>query len=124
MATNTTQSTDESLTTTDVDSRTRRALEEAMSVVSLDGTAVETDDETVVMVVSHTGESYHVDAAVGRWECPDHEYRDARCKHIRRAQFALGLEAVDTAVLAECDVDARFGVSAPGPVVETSEGEL
>jgi len=104
--------------------RTRRALSEPLSVVSLDGTPVESTDETIVMVVSHSGETYHVDAEVGRCECPDHEHRDARCKHIRRARVALGVEPVDSQVLAAVDIDATLGANAPGPVVATSDGGI
>jgi hypothetical protein len=104
--------------------RTRRALSEPLSVVSLDGTPVESRDETIVMVVSHSGETYHVDAEAGRCECPDHEYRDARCKHIRRARVALGLQPVDSQVLVSVDVDATLGANAPGPVVATPDGGI
>jgi hypothetical protein len=109
---------------TDVEPRTRRALEEPLSVVTLDGMPVETSDETVVMVVSGSGESYHVDAAVGRCECPDHEHRDAECKHIRRARVALGVEPIDSQVLAAVDVDDTLAANAPGPVVATSDGGI
>jgi hypothetical protein len=109
---------------TDVEPRTERALSEPLSVVSLDGTPVESTDETIVMVVSHSGETYHVDAEVGRCECPDHEHRDARCKHIRRSRVALGLQPVDSRVLAAVDVDATLGANAPGPIVATSDGGI
>jgi hypothetical protein len=108
----------------DVEPRTRRALGEPLSVVSLDGTPVESRDDTVVLVVSHSGESYHVDAEMGRCECPDHTHRDVDCKHIRRARAALGLEPVDSQVLAAVDVDATLGDTAPGPVVATSDGGI
>jgi len=109
---------------TDIDPRTRRALEEPLSVVALDGTPVESSDETVVLVVSGSGESYHVDAGVGRCECPDHQHRDAECKHIRRARIELGETTVDTHTLATVAVDTRLGATAPGPHVATSDGGL
>ncbi|PSQ57418.1 hypothetical protein BRD22_02540 [Halobacteriales archaeon SW_8_68_21] len=109
---------------TEIEPRTRRAFEEALSVVSLDGTPVDTQDETVVMVVSHTGESYHVDAEVGRCECPDHTHRNVDCKHIRRARAALGIEPIDSRVLAAVDVDPTLATNAPGPVVATPDGGI
>jgi predicted nucleic acid-binding Zn finger protein len=108
----------------DVEPRTRRALEEPLSVVSLDGTPVESTDETVVMVVSGSGESYHVDADVGRCECPDHKHRNAECKHIRRSRAALGTDPVDSRTLAAVDVDSQLAANAPGPVVATSDGGI
>jgi hypothetical protein len=108
----------------DVEPRTERALSEPLSVVSLDGTPVESTDETIVMVVSHSGESYHVDAEVGRCECPDHKHRDAECKHIRRARIELGETTVDSRVLAAVDVNEQLGANAPGPRVATSDGGI
>jgi len=107
---------------TEIEPRTRRAFEEALSVVSLDGTPVDNRDETVVMVVSHSGESYHVDVETGRCECPDHKHRDVDCKHVRRARAALGIAPVDGRVLTAVDVDPSFAANAPGPVVATSDG--
>ena len=52
----------------------RRALTEPLSVLALEGTPVESRDATVVMVVSGTGESYHVDVREGRYTRPDAEY--------------------------------------------------
>lgn len=108
----------------EIEPRTERALSEPLSVVSLDGTPVESTDETIVMVVSHSGESYHVDAEVGRCECPDHKHRDAECKHIRRARIELGETTVDSRVLAGVDVDEQLGANAPGPQVATSDGGI
>ena len=108
----------------ELDDRTERALEEPLSVVTLDGTPVESTDETIVMVVSHSGESYHVDAAVGRCECPDHKHRDAECKHIRRARIELGQTTLDSRVLAAVDIDSQLGANTPGPQVATSDGGI
>lgn len=111
----------------DVEPRTERALTEPLSVVTLDGTPVETREETIVMVVSSSGESYHVDAREGRCTCPDAEYNlddDEQCKHAVRARLALGLEPVDSRVLAAVDVDSALGANAPGPRVATSDGGI
>lgn len=109
----------------DVEPRTRRALEEPLSVVSLDGTPVDSREETIVMVVSGSGESYHVDVAGdGRCECPDHKHRNAECKHIRRARAALGIAPIDSRTLGAVDVDEQLAANAPGPVVATSDGGI
>jgi len=73
----------------DLDNRDARALTEPLSVVTLDGMPV--DDETVVSVVSHSGENHTVDVVEGRCTCKDAEYnlpdgdRDV-CKHVERAR--------------------------------------
>jgi len=42
------------------------------------------------LVVSDSGREYVVDARRGRCSCPDHEYRNTRCIHLRRVAFATG----------------------------------
>ena len=108
----------------DIDPRTRRALEEPLTVVALDGTPVEDADATVVLVVSHSGESYRVDARAGVCECPDSKHRDpdGGCKHVRRARAALDREPLDARVVAAVDVDETLGVNAPGPSVVATDG--
>jgi hypothetical protein len=107
----------------EIPDRTRRALEEPLTVVDLDGTPVE-DDATVVLVVSHSGESYRVDARAGVCECPDSKHRDpdGGCKHVRRARAALDREPLDARVVAAVDVDETLGTNAPGPSVVASDG--
>ncbi|PSQ44454.1 hypothetical protein BRD17_04000 [Halobacteriales archaeon SW_7_68_16] len=109
---------------TEIEPRTERALSECLSVVALNGTPVDNRDETVVMVVSHTGESYHVDAELGWCECPDLRHRNVECKHIQRARVALGIEPVDSRVLAAIDVDPTLATNAPGPIVATSDSRI
>jgi hypothetical protein len=108
----------------EIPDRTRRALEEPLTVVDLDGTPVEDADATVVLVVSHTGESYRVDARAGVCECPDSKHRDPDdgCKHVRRARAALDREPLDARVVAAVDVDETLGANAPGPSVVASDG--
>lgn len=107
----------------EIESRTERALTEPLSVVTLDGTPVEAG-ESVVQVVSHSGDSYHVDVARGVCECPDHRHREAECKHIRRARIALGETTISADVLAAVDVDRQLGVNSPGPRVLCSDGGI
>lgn len=111
-------------TDVELDDRTRRALAESLSVLTPRGTPVTDGDRTLVSVVSHSGEEYRVDVREGRCTCPDHEHRDADCKHRRRARFALGREAVPAAALEAVDVDPNLGANAPGPAVATSDGGI
>jgi hypothetical protein len=109
---------------TDIEPRTRRALERVLTVTHVDGTPI-ADDESPTVVSVHSGNSgreRRVDVREGRCSCPDHKHRGVECYHIRRVKFALGVEPVDTATLAACDVDRNFAANAPGPAVLTSDG--
>ena len=65
-----------------------RAVVETMTVTELGPATYE---------VAHEGESYGVDLREAHCTCPDHEYRDARCKHlVRAALFAAFTEGVRT----------------------------
>jgi len=44
----------------------------------------------VYLVVSNSGAEHVVDATEPRCTCSDFEYRDVRCKHLRRVAFATG----------------------------------
>jgi hypothetical protein len=95
---------------TDVEDRTRQALEQYLSVTPDVGRAKGADG--LVTVTSESGKSYLVDVAAGRCECPDDEYRlddDELCKHARRAHFALGIDALPADVVAAVDVDPQLG---------------
>ena len=111
---------------TDIEPRTRRALERHLTVTHTDGTPISADESpTVVSVHSgNSGKERRVDVAEGRCTCPDHEHREVECAHIRRARMALGVEPVDRDTLAACDVHAGFAEHAPGPAVLTSDGGL
>jgi hypothetical protein len=116
----------EEVESTDVEPRTRRALERVLTVTHTDGTPIrEGESPTVVSVHSgNSGRERRVDVREGRCTCPDHEHRDSVCYHIRRARFALGTEPIATETLAACDVHSHFASNAPGPVVATSDGGL
>lgn len=108
----------------ELESRTERALTEPLSVVTLDGTPVE-DGESVVQVVSHSGNSYHVDVDRGVCECADHRHRNVdECKHIRRARIELGETTISADVLTAVDVDRQLGTNTPGPRVLCSDGGI
>ena len=101
-----------------LDDRTRRALEECMSV--LDDVGGADPEAGLYTVVGENGGTYLVDTIAGACECPDSEYRepDGGCKHVRRARFATGQTAVPAAANVELDdrfadhVDAEIRVAA------------
>jgi len=92
---------------TDLDPRTERALTEYLTVLPDEGRAHGADD--IFTVVSQSGETYLVDTRLEACECPDHEYREARCKHLRRVAFATGAEPIPAAAAAVLDVDDFLG---------------
>jgi len=109
--------------------RSRRALTEPLSVVTLDGTPVA--DETVVSVISHSGENHTVDVAEGRCTCKDAEYNlpdgDRKvCKHVERARVATGGQVLDAAVIRHLgdEIDPQLGAHADGPTVATADGGI
>jgi hypothetical protein len=96
---------------TDIKPRLRRALEEPLSVVSVDGTPI-CGDVSIVSVESHSGKSYTVDVREGRCDCPDAQYNlgdNQRCKHQIRAEIALGRSPVPVRAAETVDVDPVLG---------------
>lgn len=65
----------------DLDARSWRARAEEMSVTPLGGGVYEVDSES--------GNTYLVDLIDGRCTCPDHMYREQRCKHVRRVAIEI-----------------------------------
>ncbi|WP_435359784.1 SWIM zinc finger family protein [Haloarchaeobius sp. DFWS5] len=84
-----------------LDERSRRAREEPMAVHAFGTTLYEVETET--------GHTYLVDVATRRCTCPDHAFRDERCKHLRRVAIEItegsvpppGHRAVTCAVCAD-----------------------
>jgi hypothetical protein len=113
-----------------LDERSRRAREDPMAVHAF-GTnvyEVETDHDA----------SYLVDVAAARCTCPDHVFRDARCKHLRRVaieitegrvpppgQLAFACPVCGTESFAPSDTDVAVYCDAhrlrPGDVVNDRE---
>ncbi|RKS81529.1 SWIM zinc finger protein [Haloarcula quadrata] len=85
---------------TDLEQRDVRALTEYMTTLPLWG--------DVYSVTTESGSEYRVDAFEGRCTCPDHDYREVRCKHIRRVAFATGNRPIPAWVDAD-EVDAQLG---------------
>jgi hypothetical protein len=101
----------ESQDSIDIKPRLRRALEEPLSVVSVDGTPI-CGDVSIVSVESHSGKSYTVDVREGRCNCRDAQYNlsdDQRCKHQIRAEIALGRSPVPVRAAETVDVDPVLG---------------
>jgi hypothetical protein len=92
----------------ELEQRDVRALTECMTVLP-DGAG--TDLYTVIG--QHENGEYRVDARTDRCTCPDHEYRDARCKHARRVAFATGAEPIPAAVDRDA-VDSELGAHVEG----------
>ncbi|MBV0900177.1 hypothetical protein [Haloarcula salina] len=113
-----------------IDDRTKRALEEYLTVTPDIGRARGADD--LVLVTSASGKEYLVDVRGGSCECPDATHRDVECKHQIRAKMALGLAAVPAGAAEACDIDPDLGqhcdaelrfAAADGGVVSTASDE-
>lgn len=89
-----------------IDSRDERALTEYLTVLEDVGRAAGADD--LYLVVSQSGSEYLVDARGGSCECPDHQHRDVRCKHVRRVAFATGERAVPAGICLDT-IDEQLG---------------
>ena len=68
-------------TTDRLEERSRRARIEPMSVLAL--------GDGLYEIESASDSTYLVDLEGGRCTCPDHVFRDARCKHIRRVAIEI-----------------------------------
>jgi len=92
----------------DLPNRTVRALTEYLTVTPDTGRA--RDVPGMVLVTSQSGSEYLVDVRDGRCECGDAQHRDpgGGCKHVRRARFATGGEAIPAAA-SQLDVDPDLG---------------
>ncbi len=96
-----------------LDDRSRRARTERMSVLAL--------GEGLYEVGSESDHTYLVDLEAGRCTCPDHVFRDARCKHVRRVAIEItagrtpppGKRAVPCG---DCDEPVFVAEDAPEPV--------
>lgn len=104
----------EPATLAELDDRDVRALTETMTVLSETAPAP-ADAPGLYLVTTASGSSYTVDPALGACECPDAEYRDAACKHVRRVRFETGGRQVPpSATRAALDDDFRLYVSPEG----------
>ncbi|PSP55379.1 hypothetical protein BRC82_05390 [Halobacteriales archaeon QS_1_67_19] len=99
---------------TDLEQRDIRALTEKMTVLPEGG--------GVYSVTTESGSEYLIDSREGRCTCPDFEYNGARCKHIRRVEYATGEQTVPD--WADSDaIDSLLGEHAEAsPKVAATDG--
>lgn len=81
----------------DLDDRSRRALTERMGVRALGRGTYE--------VVGQSEDAYLVDLPAGRCTCPDHRFRDERCKHVRRVaiEITAGRVPAPDQIVTDCE---------------------
>lgn len=100
----------------EIQRRDVRALTERMSVLPLGG--------DIYSVTTESGSEYRVDALEGRCTCPDHQYRDVRCKHYRRVAFATGQWGIPGGI-DRYEIDPLLGEHVQGhPRVPASDGGM
>jgi len=110
-ATDGVRETDAVATLAELGERDIRALTEAMTVLD-ERAPAPADAAGLYHVTTASGSSYTVDPDLGACECPDAEYRDATCKHVRRVRFETGARQVPpSATRAGLDDDFRLFVS-------------
>lgn len=83
-----------------IDKRNRRALSEQLVVFE--------DAPDIYKVYSETGEEYMVETRAPACTCPDFQYHEADCKHIRRARIEAGDRD-----LAGLDSEIQTAINAP-----------
>jgi hypothetical protein len=126
-------SNEESETKDSIETRTRRALEECMTVLPNHGRADGAPGLFVVIGENENGQ-YLVDARSQSCECKDAQYRDpdGGCKHIRRCRIAQGETPVPAGALDEITIDSTFGAqletsakfaTADGGLIDGETGE-
>jgi hypothetical protein len=131
-------STNESEKVDCIDSRTKRALDEYMTVLPEFGRADGADG--LFIIVGENGDTYLVDTRTTSCECDDDKYNledEEACKHVRRCRIATGDLAVPARAIGDGDhqvtVDDNFGfrvdasakiVAADGGVIDGETGEI
>ncbi|PGF16197.1 hypothetical protein CP556_08780 [Natrinema sp. CBA1119] len=95
----------------DVDGLDRRALSQYLTVLEDQGRVRDCPGQ--YLVVSESGSEYLVDARLEACECPDHEFRDRECKHIKRVAYATGERPVPPIVDRD-DVAGELGEHVSG----------
>jgi hypothetical protein len=117
-----------------IESRTKRALDECMTVLPDHGRADGAPGLFVVIGENERGE-YLVDLRTESCECKDAKYRDPEggCKHLRRCRIATGETPVPADALSEVTIDDTFGAqvetsakfaTADGGVIDGATGEV
>ena len=98
--------------------RRERAVGEVMTVLpDMNGAAKGVED--MYAVVSSSGSTYVVDLDVGACTCHDALYNisgDDECKHVKRARYATGDEAIPADVAMNVSPDEGIGAHVAGEV--------
>lgn len=123
MSTNTHSGQEGNAQLADLEERDVRALTEYLTVLA-DGDRADGAADLFLVVSGSNGDEYLVDARHGRCECPDHEYRNTRCKHIRRVAFETGEQPVPAAYKDELPSDFSAHVDGEPRFVATDGGQL
>jgi len=119
-------STNESEKVDCIDSRTKRALDECMTVLPDHGRADGAPGLFVVIGENERGE-YLVDLRTESCECKDAKYRDPEggCKHLRRCRIATGETPVPADALGRIEIDDTFGAQVDAsPKFATADGGI
>jgi len=121
----TTQATHETVSTdAQLDDRDIRALLTPMTVIDNCGDVAGIDG--LFEVTTDSGSCYTVSLrGDGECTCPDHKYRDVRCKHIRRCEFEIGVRAIPGHInLDTLDDQLGMHVTEGEPRVAMADGGL
>lgn len=107
--------------TDDLEERDIRALLSPMTVI--DDCGAVRGAEGLYEVTTDSGSEYLVDIEQETCTCPDFEYRDVRCKHIRRVAFETGREAIPAWVdLATVDDQLGEHITEGEPRIAVADG--
>ncbi|OVE83179.1 hypothetical protein [Natronolimnobius baerhuensis] len=94
-----------------VDGVDRRALTQYLTVLEDQGRVRDCPGQ--YLVVSQSGSEYLIDARLEACECPDHEFRDRECKHLKRVAYATGQREIPP-IVDRGDVDDQLGEHCSG----------
>jgi predicted nucleic acid-binding Zn finger protein len=109
-----------------IESRTKRALTEAMTVLPNHGEASDSEDLFTVVGQHENGE-YLVNLENGSCTCKDSQYNldsQTDCKHVRRVRVCTGDMTIPNA-LGDIQIDNTFGAHVDAtPVYATADGGI
>jgi|APHM01.1.fsa_nt_gi SWIM zinc finger. len=118
-----------------IETRTKRALTECMTVLPDHGEASDSEDLFTV-VGQHGNGEYLVNLDDGSCTCKDSQYNldnDTDCKHVRRVRVCTGDIPVPNDALGDIQIDNTFGahvdasakfVTADGGIIDGETGDV
>lgn len=120
-------STNEASGQDSIESRTKRALTEAMTVLPNHGRARGAENLFTV-VGQHGNGEYLVNLNDGSCTCKDSQYNldnETDCKHVRRVRVCIGDMPIPNDALGEIQIDNTFGAHVDStPVYATADGGI